>query len=143
MICEAQPQFHVRSLPAGVEGFVRVQGGVHVAIERTTCNLGGSRAWFLCPTCNRRCAILYPVKCRICLGLNYASEHEGKLDRLLRKAIMHRAMHGQSKGGIAPAFPSKPKLMRWHTYFKARKQAEVFERKVIEGFRSQITGRSA
>jgi len=134
MICEAQSQVHVRSLPKGVEGFVRVQG-VHVAIERTACNLGGSRAWFLCPSCNRRCAILYPVKCRLCLRLNYASEHEGKLDRLLRKAVRHRYRYGQEERGIGVPFPSKPKHMRWHTYFKARKKAEVFEMRVTESFR--------
>ena len=133
MICEAQRQLHIRSLPEGVEGFVRVDG-VHVYIERTACNLGGSRAWFLCPTCNRRCAILYPVKCRLCLRLHYASEHEGSLDRLLRKAIKHRAKHGQTSGGICVLFPSKPKRMRWHTYFRARKHAEAYETNIVTKF---------
>lgn len=32
MICEAQRQLHIRSLPKGVEGFVQVMG-MHVAIE--------------------------------------------------------------------------------------------------------------
>jgi len=96
--------------------------------------MGGSRAWFLCPTCNRRCAILYPVKCRLCLGLNYATEHEGKLDRLLRKAVKHRYKHGQLQRGIGVPFPSKPKRMRWHTYFRARKQAEIHEMQVIKEF---------
>lgn len=90
------------------------------------------------PTCNRRCAILYPVKCRLCLGLHYASEHEGNLDRLLRKAIKHRAKHGQSKGGIAVPFPGKPKRMRWHTYFRARKRAEAHEARIIAGFHSRF-----
>src|SRR5687767_9620434 len=32
-----------------------------VRIERTSCNLGGARAWFICPAvgCGRRVAILY------------------------------------------------------------------------------------
>ena len=29
-----------------------------IALERTPCNYGGSRPWFLCPRCNRRIAIL-------------------------------------------------------------------------------------
>jgi len=142
MICEARSQVHVRSLPKGVEGFVQVHS-VRVYIERTACNLGGSRAWFLSPTCNRRRAILYPVECRLCIGLNYASEHERKLDRLLRKAVKHRSKHGQSKGGVAVPFPRKPERMRWHTYFKERMKAEVLEVQIIEGFRSQITAQSA
>ena len=137
MICEAQRQLHIRSFPKGVEGFVSVDG-VHVAIERTACNLGGSRAWFLCPVCNRRCAILYPVKCRLCLSLHYASEHEGKLDRLLRKAIKHRTKYGQTEGGIVVPFPSKPKRMRWHTYFNARKQAKNFETQIVAGFSTRL-----
>ena len=134
MICEAQRQLHIGSLPKGVEGFVGING-INVNIERTACNLGGSRAWFLCPSCNRRCAILYPVKCRLCLGLHHASEHEGNLDRLLRKAIKHRAKHGQTQGGIVVPFPSKPKWMRWHTYFKARTQAQGFETQIAAQYR--------
>ena len=137
MICEAQRQLHIRSLPKGVEGFVHVDG-VQVAIERTTCNLGGSRAWFLCPTCNRRCAILYPEKCRLCLRLHYASEHEGNLDRLLRKAVKHRHKHGQLQRGIGVPFPSKPKLMRWHTYFNARKQAKAYETLIVAFFANRL-----
>ncbi len=30
-----------------------------VALDRTDCNYGGSRPWWLCPQCERRCAILY------------------------------------------------------------------------------------
>ena len=137
MICEAQRQVHVRNLPKGVKGFVGIDG-VNVAVERTACNLGGSRAWFLCTTCNRRCAILYPVKCRLCLDLHYASEHVGKLDRLLRKAIKHRAKYGQTEGGVAVPFPRKPNWMRWHTYFRARKQAEIFEAQIVAGFSSRL-----
>lgn len=134
MICESQRQIHIGNLPKGVQGFVSVQGA-NVMIERTACNMGGSRAWFLCPACNRRCAVLYPVKCRLCLRLHYASEHEGKLDRLLRKAIKHRTKHGQSKGGVAVPFPSKPKRMRWHTYFEAKRKAEILNQKICSHFR--------
>ena len=42
-----------------------------VRIVRTVCNLGGSRAWFICPAvgCGRRVAILYGggiFACRHC-----------------------------------------------------------------------------
>ena len=44
------------------------QGEGRVAITRTACHLGGARAWFICPCSGHRCAILYPVQCRHCLG---------------------------------------------------------------------------
>ncbi len=30
-----------------------------VWVERTRCHYGGSRAWFRCPWCQRRCAVFY------------------------------------------------------------------------------------
>src|SRR5882724_4582697 len=43
----------------------------------TKCNYGGSRWWFECPSCQRRCAKLYEKKddfyCRKCLNLEYTS----------------------------------------------------------------------
>jgi hypothetical protein len=52
-----------------------------VRIVRTPCNLGGSRAWFICPAvgCGRRVAILYGgsiFACRRCYRLAYASSRE-------------------------------------------------------------------
>ncbi len=45
-------------------------------IEVTTTHpfLGGSRCWFECPSCERRCRIVYGgrrFRCRKCLGLTY------------------------------------------------------------------------
>ena len=43
----------------------------------TKCNYGGTRWWFECPKCQRRCAKLYEKRdnfyCRMCLNLEYAS----------------------------------------------------------------------
>jgi hypothetical protein len=47
-----------------------------VGIERTTCGFGGSRAWFGCPRCGARVAILYGgisgFACRRCHDLVYS-----------------------------------------------------------------------
>ena len=47
----------------------------HVPIERLRCPFGGARAWFRCPVCGRRCAILYLragyFACRRCQALVY------------------------------------------------------------------------
>ena len=133
MICEDVPQTHIRAFGKAATGFALVRD-VEVEIERTACHLGGSRAWFLCPTCGRRCAILYPMKCRVCLKLHYTSEHKGQFDRHMRSAIKHRMRYGQTEGGIAVPFPGKPKRMRWHTYLRARRKARELEQRAAAAF---------
>ncbi len=58
--------------------------------DRTCCNYGGERKWFLCPHCNTRVAILYGADvrflCRHCYRLPYASQGESYLDRMERKS---------------------------------------------------------
>ena len=56
-----------------------------VRIVHTPCNLGGWRAWFICPAvgCGRRVAILYGggiFACRHCYQLAYASSREDAVD---------------------------------------------------------------
>jgi hypothetical protein len=85
-----------------------------VSIEKTRCNLGGSRPWFRCPRCDCRRAVLYgPASdgrfgCRGCLRLAYSSEAESKWSRAVRKFHKLGAKLGE-RG-------AKPKRMRWCTY---------------------------
>lgn len=66
-----------------------------VRIDRTPHRPGGTRRWFLCPCCGRRCAVTYILRlriaCRDCHGLAYASQHETfgarKARRLVRSAL--------------------------------------------------------
>jgi hypothetical protein len=58
-----------------------------VRIVRTPCNLGGRRAWSICPAvgCGRRVAILYGggiFACRRCYQLAYPSAREDVSDRI-------------------------------------------------------------
>ncbi len=52
---------------------------IAVPIVATRPNYGGSRSWFLCPSCSRRCAVLYihadntRFACRVCQELQYQS----------------------------------------------------------------------
>jgi Transposase DDE domain len=67
-----------------------------VRVVRSPCNLGGSRAWFICPAvgCGRRVAILYGggiFACRRCYRLAYASAREDVCDRAARRADRLRA----------------------------------------------------
>jgi hypothetical protein len=91
-----------------------------VRIERTPCNLGGLRSWFICPAfgCGRRVAILYGggiFACRRCYQLAYASSCEDAGDRAARRADGLRARLGW-KPGILNGKGGKPKWMRWRTF---------------------------
>jgi len=56
-----------------------------ITLERTACTYGGTRVWFNCPACTRRCAVLYlrmsRFQCRLCHDLRYQSQSEDALGR--------------------------------------------------------------
>ncbi len=55
-----------------------------VRLSRTAQPFGGERAWFACPGCSRRCAVLYGGRhflCRCCVALPYGSQHEPAHER--------------------------------------------------------------
>lgn len=60
-------------------------------IERTPCYYGGTRPWFLCPSCGRRCAVVYfgapggRYACRRCARVAYLSQCEDEMGRLWRR----------------------------------------------------------
>lgn len=88
-----------------------------VGVELTPCHFGGNRAWFRCPVCGRRAAILYGsgvFACRRCLRLVYGSQREAPHYRALHKAQnIHERLGGT---GIIDDPVAKPKGMHWRTY---------------------------
>ncbi|MGH8542022.1 MAG: hypothetical protein ACRETW_16150 [Stenotrophobium sp.] len=91
-----------------------------VRIVRTSCHLGGSRPWFICPAlgCGRRVAILYGggiFACRHCYQLAYSSAREDSGDRATRRADRLRTRLGWEPG-ILNGEGGKPKWMRWRTF---------------------------
>lgn len=99
-----------------------------VLLDRTQCNYGGERTWFLCPAngCSRRVAILYSgsiFACRHCHNLAYDSQRESPYDRALSRAQDIRMRLGGS-GSLADDFPEKPKGMHWRTYNQLCIEAE-------------------
>ena len=54
-------------------------------ISRSTCHFGGTRAWFLCPLCDRRVRDIYLCKvdlcCRKCCQLVYPTQYMDKNQR--------------------------------------------------------------
>jgi hypothetical protein len=115
-----------------------------VRIVRVACRFGGTRPYFICPgmvngiACGRRVAKIHgPGRyflCRHCDCLTHASQSEGTLERMYRRANKIRQRLGGDPGMAMP-FPKRPKGMWRRTYgrlrklaFKAEMQAdEVFE----------------
>lgn len=95
-------------------------------IERTPCNYGGGRPWFLCPSCERRCAVVYfgapggRYACRHCVRVGYLSQCEDETGRLWLK---QRKIECRLAGGAAEWNGwTKPKGMHQQTFDRLRRQ---------------------
>jgi hypothetical protein len=97
-----------------------------VTVEWMPCPFGGNRAWFRCPMCSRRAAILYGASifsCRHCLQLAYESQREAPHYRALHKAQrIHEKLGGT---GIIDDPVFKPKGMHWRTYTRQLQRLRV------------------
>lgn len=113
-----------------------------VYIEWTGCNLGGRRAWFLCPAkgCGRRVAILFGgsiFACRHCHKLAYASQRETAYDRQARCADKIRERLNWEPG-ILNSNGRKPKGMHWQTYERLKAKHDAFVRVSLEGMAKRL-----
>ena len=109
-----------------VDGEDREERSERIVIQRTRCHFGGSRPWWFCPRCGRRCAVLFGGSrflCRNCHDLRYRSQSLGKGERLLRRAEKIRARLGGS-GVVFGDFPPRPRGMHLRTYHRLRDEAE-------------------
>jgi hypothetical protein len=90
-----------------------------LTLASTAPYFGGQRWWALCPTCGRRCAILYGYgrgfACRLCLRLAYESTRENEFGRAGRRVNKVRDRYGAPRG-MANPWPGKPHRMRWTTF---------------------------
>ena len=83
---------------------------------------GGERRWIICPSCQRRCSVLYGgvhFRCRQCHGAVYPSQYEPfpQLPWSRCHAIRHK-LGGEA--GFSYPFPDRPKGMHWKTYYRLR-----------------------
>jgi hypothetical protein len=111
------------------KGYVVFPGGVAgdenpgvqvILLTWTSCNYGGKRPWFICPSCwRRRVAILYRVDsdfaCRRCQELVYQSQRLRGDRRALRRALLIRIRLGCAPN-VNSEFPPRPTGMHRHTY---------------------------
>ena len=88
----------------------------------TTQPFGGERRWIVCPSCQRRCAVIYGgmhFRCRQCHGAVYPSQYDPFPQ--LPWSRCHRVrdkLGGES--GFGYGFPPRPKGMHWKTYYRLR-----------------------
>lgn len=89
-----------------------------LSIERTACHLGGQRAWWLCPCCGRRVAVLHGGKiyaCRECQHLTYQSTRDTPDTKAFARVDKVRRRLGWV-AGILNGSGNKPKGMHWRTF---------------------------
>ena len=97
-----------------------------ILLDRTSCNYGGSRTWFLCPQCGQRVAILYATGksflCRHCNNLTYASQQESEKNRYMMKVKKIRQRLGADN--LFQPIIFKPKNMHQTTFDRLCKEAD-------------------
>lgn len=109
---------HMRLHYTAGRGEDRVSIDERIHFDFTEQPFGGSRRWFQCASCGRRCRVLYGsryFRCRQCYRATYPSQYETFRVRGLAKAEKARERVG-AEPGIANPFPGKPKGMHWRTY---------------------------
>lgn len=112
-----------------------------VYLDHTPCTYGGTRPWWLCPSCHRRVAVIYAAgklyACRFCHHLPYACQHESYGDRAARRADKIRRRL-RWKLGIFNPRGSKPKGMHWQTFWRLTARHEEYWGVTLAGLREQF-----
>lgn len=103
---------------------------IRSGIVHTVCNFGGSRPWFVCPSCGRRRAklVIRPesVSCRACLALSYRCSSESQAARAVRRAQRIRRKLGASVD-LSVAIRAKPKGMHQSTFNRLLQELDQAE----------------
>ncbi len=112
----------------------------NVEVDWAILPSGGKRPWFLCPTCGRRCGVLYSLNariiCRKCGGLTYKSQSLPRHFRVMRKAQKIRLRLGGS-ANMTETFPERPYHMHRRTYYRLRRQYDAAAEQVCAHFADQ------
>jgi len=116
-----------------------------VQIDRTPCNLGGTRAWFICPTqgCGRRVATLYGgavFACRHCHRLAYPSENESRHDRTARRADKLRYRLQWPQCILNGSGGGRPKHMHRLTYHRLEQECRQLEAQALGDIMKWLDG---
>ena len=106
-----------------------------IFLDRTPCNYGGSRPWFLCPRCNKRVAVLYGYNalflCRHCYKLPYESQELDKISRLMaQKHKLGERLFAYYENGEGWG---KKKGMHWRTFERHYRRYKALEQAYLVG----------
>lgn len=99
-----------------------------VRITSSPCNLGGMRYWWLCPSCNRRCRVLYGGRRFLCRKCNPGAYYETQKNKDLLTRIdneliaIRRRLKATKTLTITARLPDRPKGMHWLTYMRLAKR---------------------
>ena len=77
-----------------------------IELAHQSCNFGGLRTWFICPSCLRQCALVYMgasrAACRKCQRLKYTSHADDELAAIHRKQLQLEARLGGANSWMRP-----------------------------------------
>lgn len=108
-----------------------------ILLEKTPCNYGGVRFWFLCPHCGRRMRKLhlYGVRkflCRVCLNLSYASRNAGGFFKMVG-VTMSGSELDELMIKSRPSYNGKM-TRSWKRFLKCRDKADRADSAMIAEF---------
>jgi len=102
-----------------------------IQFDRTECNFGGERLWFICPECKRRVGLLccshILFLCRHCCHVSYSSNQNGYVKNLINQKyklgyrIFASYEFGSGRG--------KKKGMHWKTFDRLYSRYIALDRK--------------
>lgn len=103
-----------------------------IRLDKTPCNYGGYRYWFICPNCNKRVGVLYCAGlyvCRHCIGASYQTQLNQPLDNVRRK--MHKLANKLNwvTGKYGEQIPLPKKGMHLATFIKLDSQYKELKKK--------------
>lgn len=108
-----------------------------VPVIYTPCNYGGTRAWFNCPHCLKRVAVLYldeQIACRTCHKLNYTSQQQTK-GTWQERDRMNKVREKLGWPLVQDVlFRIKPKGMHYTTFERLCQEHDFYERRYLAGF---------
>ena len=97
-----------------------------IALTTTQTRFGGFRYWFVCPSCARRCRLVYGgarFRCRLCQDAKYQSQYDSAMSRCttrrwkIRRWLKARSGSGRDWPlGLDYGLPPKPPRIHWATY---------------------------
>jgi hypothetical protein len=137
--CE-QGRVLLRVLSSGLELSTAGCGPMRIPFVATATRFGGHRVWLKCGGCGRRCRIIYAAcgfRCRRCARLHYQSQYDPMRFRGLAPAQRIRERLGGS-ASLIEEFPSRPKRMRWETYWRLRAWCKGIEGQWVRATRVQV-----